>query len=272
MTIASISWKVVRFALKSVIALLMLFYVAAGVMSAISLYMQSRYKAEPIYALETLVDQAALSGDKGEIAAWLSSRPLAETPAELKILIPESAPLSPQSFFAIFRRELKLGHPKEALFWLQLGRYRLLYDLLRCGGTPEEERMLNKMLNIMPSPQIDALIRAHPEYINEALQRVLDFDAQYPAADDPALFCNLAVHADQPADRVDWPLYHQALRDMTERHIRATAQKQPAKQAPPPKPAPKASVKKDKKEKRGADTMKEKAKDEIKGAGKPAKK
>ncbi len=272
MKIASISWKILRLMLKVFIAALMAFCVAAGVMSAIGLYTQQLYRSQPITALETLVDRAALTGDRGEVAAWLSARPLAEMPADLKILIPESATLAPQSFFTVSQRELKLGHPKEALFWLELGRYRLLYDLLRCGGKPKEARMLNQMLNAMMSAQIQALIRAHPESVDQALQRVLDFDVKYPAADEPSHVCDLAVSKARLVDPMDWPQYHRALWRMTERHIRETEKKRQAKKQPEKKPVPEKSAKRDKQEKRAKEKTEAKEKTKSGGAAPPVKK
>ncbi|MBU6474345.1 MAG: hypothetical protein KGQ70_00130, partial [Alphaproteobacteria bacterium] len=146
------------------------------------------------------------------------------------LLAPKSGALDAPVFLVIFRRELVLGRPKEALFWLQLGRFRLRYDLLRCGGTPGDARNFDALLSAAPSPQIDAFLRAHPAEMKGSLRRVLAFDAQYPAANDPARFCKIAVPGGTPASRDEWPLYRAALRRQTEEFIaRKTAAAPPEK-------------------------------------------
>ena len=224
--------KLLRFCAKAVLFVVLFFYALAGIFSAAALYENARFAAMPLSALAPLIASAAEKGDTSDVAAWISAHPAAQTDAELRVLAPQSGVLAPQVFFAVFRNELKLGRIREALFWLQLGRYRMRYDLLRCGGTPEDAARLDGLLDVKTSKRVDDLMRRDPGALKDGLRRVLDFDARYPAADDPARLCKYVLSDATPVPRVQWPLYRAALRRLTEEYI-GGKNKPPAKKTAP---------------------------------------
>ena len=201
--------------LRLLAATLLLVYVLIGMNAATAVYKRFIYGGQDISALDTNLDTAAQSGDYSMVLDWIKSRPLAETDKLIEMISPKSAGMGADVFFEIFRRERLLGHPEEALFWIQLGRFRLIYDIIRCGGEPEDAKVFDPAFKRMHSGETDDFLRAHPEALKKTAQRVLDFDTKYPAHNDPAAACK-AVTRQLPADEINWEGYHQMLRKHTE--------------------------------------------------------
>ena len=209
-----------RLAGRFLIAVVLFFYVSVGATAAISLYKKYIYRAQDIDTINTIIVDSVDNKNLLPVTAWLNARPLAETDKLVDMITTKTGALESGTFFEIFRRQLKLGRPEEALFWLQLGRYRLRYDIIRCKAGPESTKLFDNMLNLRPSPAIETLLKKHPEMLKKALQRVLDFDANYPASDDPTLVCQ-AISPDPPVDDGDWAGYRRTLRERTEDFIKS---------------------------------------------------
>jgi hypothetical protein len=214
-------WLLLPFRLlwKIFIVVLFLCYLFIGMASTIDLYTRNLYRAQDIDALYTVIDDAVQREDLKNVTVWLRTRPLAETDRLVEMITPKSAPLEPGTFFEIAQRQLKLGRPEEALFWLQLSRYRLRYDTVRCGAEPERIKAFDKIFNLMQFPATNALLQAHPEKLKESMQRVLDFDAKYPVHDNPAAVCK-SLSVELPVDEFNWEGYHKLIRRQTEDFIK----------------------------------------------------
>lgn len=210
-----------RFALKLLIFAVFIIYVFIGTSATEELYTRTMYRAQDISTIPQAIDEAEQNGgDRSAVTALLKARPLAETDKLVEIITPKSPPLESSVFFDISQREFHLNRPEEALFWMQLGRYRLRYDILRCGAEADSVKAFDKLLNAVPSTNVDDLLRAHPELLKKSLQRVLDFDAKYPAHDNPARVCKILT-PELPADEINWEGYRQMLRKHTEDFLNA---------------------------------------------------
>ena len=203
---------------KSVLGLLFFCYVTSGIGASISLYMKNGYRAQDISAISALIDKSAEKGDTTRVAAWLNSRPLAETDKLVDMIKPKSGVLSPWVFFEIFRREDSLGRTEDALFWMQLARFRLRYDIIRCKSGLDGAKNFDGFLSTLQSPKVDVLLDKHPEMLKKTLQKVLDFDLEYPAIDNPTQTCK-TVSPSPPINEDEWDIYHESLRRSTEKFI-----------------------------------------------------
>lgn len=203
---------------KLAVLALMLLYVFIGSIAAQTAYSRYLYSRQDIETLPAFIKESVENGNAALVTVWMNARPPEETDALLRIVTPLSAELQPMAFFELFRREQARGRMEEALFWLQLGRYRLRYDALRCGGKPEDAQALEKPLKALPSKKMEAYLHANPGMLKKALQRVLDFDAQYPAHDDPTHLCQ-AVHNSVPYAEPSWEMWRKQLRQSTEAFI-----------------------------------------------------
>lgn len=220
-------YRLCRFLVKLIVAVVFIIYVYVGMAATTELYKRNQYRAQDISVLYGELDEVAQgSGDTRQIAEWLRARPLAETDKLIDVVTPKSSSLGPDVFFEFSRRELKLGKPEESLFWTQLGRFRLLFDLIRCGADPDRIKIYSTIFERMHSDQTDALLRAHPELMKKTAQRVLDFDAKYPAHDNPDLICKPVNGKFQlPTDEINWEGYRQLLRKHTSAQFKSLPDK-----------------------------------------------
>ena len=228
-----------RFVGKTLIVITMLIYIGFGENAAVQLYQRTLDRVDDITAINKYIDIIESSSykmnDNGEgvknlsaLTMWLKSRPLAETDKLVEMISPKSAKLGPGIFFEISRRQMKLGRIKEALFWMELGRYRLRYDIIRCNAGEEGTQDLEKMMELMHTQTpVDTLLEQHPEMLKTAVQRVLDFDGKYPADDDPNPICK-AISPKPPVNEADWSFFRSSLRRQTEKFTKNTdKEKQP---------------------------------------------
>lgn len=211
-----------RLAFQIFIAVLLFIYVVFGTGAVLTLYKRNIYQSQDVSSLEMDIDEATESGDSRTVAEWLRARPLAETDRLVDVITPKSAGLGANVFFEISRRQLALGRTEEALFWMELGRFRLLYDIIRCGAEPEAIDIFDPAFKNMHTSETDALLRAHPALLKKTAQRILDFDAKYPAHDKPEIICKAVLPPTQlPAAEINWEGYHQVLRQHTEEFLKS---------------------------------------------------
>jgi hypothetical protein len=226
--------RLLRFVLKFFVAILVVLYVLAGTAATKELYKRNEYRAQDISTLDPLLDEFAQNsapesgmadgGDAAHVEGWIKARPLAETDKLIEIVSPKSAVLGPNVFFEFSRRELQLQKPEEAFFWMQLGRFRFLFDLIRCGADPDSTKVFDPVFSRMHAEQTDSLLRAHPEVLKKTAQRVLDFDAKYPAHDNPALICKpVSANFQLPTEELNWEGYRQLLRKHTAAFLKQSA-------------------------------------------------
>lgn len=226
-----------RLLFKVLTTALFIMYIGGGVGATAMLVQKKIYKAEPIEEVYRYINEEDDTGHFADLLMWLGARPLAETDKLVGLITPRSTEVSPAIFFEIFRREMKLNRPEEALFWLHLARYRLWYDLIRCKNGDEGVKTFDQMLDIFAVQQMTVLMQQHPELLKKSVQRVLDFDAKYPADDDPSQICKF-FSPDPPVPANTWASYRGALRRKTEAALKemdaapapvpATAVKKPA--------------------------------------------
>ena len=209
-----------KFAVKALLVIFMVCYTLIGENSVVALYKRNISRAQDISTFSDVLRTAKASEKFIPLNLWLRARPLQETDKLVEMITPESAILNPGIFFEMSRRELELGRTEEALFWLQLGRYRMKFDVMRCNAGPSGAKTFSKLLDLLPTPEeIDTLLAKHPELLKKAIQRVLDFDAKYPAHNSPNEICKIN-RTYVPVDEKSWERFRLLLRKHTEDFIK----------------------------------------------------
>lgn len=166
--------------------ILLFFYAYIGIAAAFSLFELKMNRRQDISALSSL-----LKNEPGKVTKWVRLRPLSETESIVKILTPETGSLDAGVFFEMSRRHLLQKRTEESLFWSQFARYRLRYDLLRCGA-PEAIESFDRLLGLFASPVLREFLEKNPDGVKKSLRQVLDFDEKYPASNDPSPICEMA--------------------------------------------------------------------------------
>lgn len=165
------------------------------------------------------VAEKSIKRDPRQLVKWVEMRPAHERTLIMEKLEPYSGRISSGIFLVYSRWLLDIGQEKEAVFWRQYGRYRLRYDALRCGS-PEATENMTGLLALFPDKEIQGIIAKDPAIIKTSLQRVLDFDAKYPADNNPTDICPAIQKLDggnfQMVERKDWRAIRHTLRIITE--------------------------------------------------------
>lgn len=208
--------KALRGLLMLAVGLCLFIYAWFGMAAALRLAAAYHYSQQDISAVTKLVNNPQLGENPAKVRDWLMARPLAETPALIKTLTPLSGKLDYNTFFELYRREARRGNMEDALFWEELGLFRQRYDIVRCDLKSETERLIAKSLNKEQPEDIQKYLRGHPDRLIKALRRLLDFDAQYPAANDPTVLCR----SFNPKAAPDlWGGYRPGMRQQVEKYI-----------------------------------------------------
>jgi hypothetical protein len=210
-----------RLAFRLVAGLLLIIYIFFGINAAKDLYKRDMYRSQDVSYLAADLDKASESGDSRMVVSWLKARPLQETDKLVDIITARSAVLGADVFFEISRREKALGRSEEALFWLELGHFRLLYDVIRCGAEPKDADVFAPVFRRIQSQSAE-LLHGDTALLKKTVQRILDFDTKYPAHDNPGFICQ-AITPELPADEINWESYHRALRKNTEELLKDPA-------------------------------------------------
>ncbi len=193
-------------------------YVYVGGQSFLMLVQKDINKRHDVQALHAVILESVAEDNLGRITAWVKLRPESETEEIINILTPESGSLEASVFFELSRRRLLQEKMEEALFWSQLGRYRLRYDVLRCGAGSSVEK-IGKLLNFFAAPAIDDFLAQDPGHLSKSLHQVLDFDKKYPARNSPALLCKAISRMERdgatPVPPDEWGRVRDTLRDVT---------------------------------------------------------
>ena len=208
----------------------MVFYVLAGVSASFTLFKTEMNRRQGIDELSAVIKKAVEENKPDDVTAWVRLRPSAETKALTGIITPESGLLGPYIFFELSRRQMLEGHMEEALFWSQLGRYRLRYDALRCGAQ-DSTQALDKLMPFFSPKKIQGLLQQHPELVRKSVRQVMDFDAKYPARNSPAFVCSLVngmTKSNVPeVPREQWEHIRQTLRAVTRQFLKEMDGKHP---------------------------------------------
>jgi hypothetical protein len=192
-----------------------------------------------------LLQEARTENDYSTVEQWIQFRSHADTPYIIEHAIPYSARLSPFAFFNFSDRAATLGDPAQADLWNMIARFRLRFDLLRCGmadGVEQGQKLLDKYASL----QANYYREISDQDRRRLAVKVLEFDDAHPAANDPTALCKMmgrtsGVDAHILAKK-EWESFREGIHVSTRMQIGQPA----ASPAPETKPAerPKASDKK----------------------------
>ena len=180
-----------KYLYKFVIFAFFLTYLSTGGQSAWILLKSSLVNLQHINALHYIIEKNVRNDSLKFITKWVRYRPLSETDAIIEIITPKSGDMEPGLFFEISSRRIRQEDVRDALFWAQLGLYRIRYDALRCGSLDAPEVFDEIFSAFFVSYQIRDLMKINPELVKESIHQVMDFDAKYPASNSPSVTCDI---------------------------------------------------------------------------------
>lgn len=192
--------------------------------------------------------------DPEALRNWLARRPMSEGEELMKRLEPFVGQMSGMTFILYASWEVNAGKIDEAVFWRQYARYRIRYDVLRCGSY-NAIGLMTDIINRLPQASIKERMMETPENLPAELRRVLDYDEKHPPLNNPAQFCKALTKFEAFKSKTniimtspeDWTGIHTTLRGITfmeMRHMEEEQRKDKAKEngdktpAVPQEPAP----------------------------------
>lgn len=213
---------------KFLILVMFIVYIIAGCQASWTLFKSALINLQDVTALHSIIEKNIRKDRIKSITEWVHRRPLSETETLIDIATPKSGYLESSIFFEFSNRLLRQGKTRDALFWAQLGRYRMRYDALRCGSLNSPE-FFDKILSHFVHYKLIALMKLNPEIVKESVRQVLDFDAKYPARNNPTSICNvfnkLKRNGAPLASKDQWERIHRNLRMVTESFLENSDEK-----------------------------------------------
>lgn len=180
-------------------------------------------KKDSISRLEPLILESTRLETPEDITKWLVYRSPGDSAALLDIVPTHAANLESLAFFNLSSRAEALGKKDDAVFWYFYALYRLRYDLLRCGS-PDSIQVMSGIRTVAGAKTMYEDIEADSEKMAVVLQRVLDYDAKFPATNHPGHLCKAVNRLQRGSYRVveksQWSAIRHMLRLSTERGIK----------------------------------------------------
>ncbi len=221
-------YKTFSFLARAVLALIVVLYLLFALPSIYPWAQREWARMQPPEHFEVLLDKASKTGDFEYTLRWLNFRRIEESPYFSEIITKRSGEL-PALFFGYNARHFtKEKQQDEMLFWMLYTRYRLRYDILRCGN-PEMVEKISQLFSLLSKLQgIDnsefEKLQSDLPRLKKSIQRVSDFDAQQPARNDPRTTCKIfASFSDfktAPTPPEDWAPIRHTLRIVTENSLK----------------------------------------------------
>jgi len=179
-----------RWLLRAVGVLLFIGYLGGTAPSAVTWAQTKWVRSDPLTELPRIADyyiNHQYSNQK--LHKWVALRPESETPEIIKILEPFTPKLSTLTFLTYSSRLKHLGQEDDALFWWQFTLYRARFDALRCGSVKSVEH-LSTLVKYLPHPEFPPSKLRNSAEVIKSLHAVLDYDAKYPAHNNPDDICD----------------------------------------------------------------------------------
>lgn len=218
-------WKTARFILKFFLYSVLLLYIAFTLPAATN-WVKQQWMAFDIPPEQRIdfITQETEKGNKIDALLLMQIVPL-DRNEELFTALEPLAPTLPNSYFFTFSgRAFKAGNLEEGVFWEQYARWRIRYDALRCKGVDMVD-VSNRIADIGGANKyFNYAIRKNPDLVKQSIQRVLDFDAQYPPANNPSETCKAYAKVIQHSsseivEKENWERVRETLRGTTENFL-----------------------------------------------------
>jgi len=219
------SWefKTVFFILRVLGVLAFVVYLGMSAPAAFAWGQVFWVRSQPLAQLETIRDRALAADDPMLLTNWVQRRPMFESDEIMQRLEPDSGKIGSLLFLRYARYLHQAGQNEEAAFWQLYARYRLRYDALRCGA-PDGPETMTMILGFLAQNDVQESIEADDQKLATEIERVLKFDAKYPAENNPSDICPIVQKLSggnyAMVPRENWAVIRHTLRMVTELSIK----------------------------------------------------
>lgn len=221
-------YKTFAFLIRGVVAVIVVFYLLFALPSIYPWAEREWARLQPREHFEVLLNNAQKTGDYKYALKWLNYRRTEDSDYFISVIEDKSSDL-PALFFGYNARHFAQRQDDDnMLFWMMFSRYRLRYDILRCGNPEMIEKvnmvfaLLSKLQN-MDNDKFEQL-QQDKSKLKKSIEQVLAFDAKRPARNHPRTTCETFAHLNDlktmPVPQEEWADVRHTLRIVTESSLR----------------------------------------------------
>lgn len=204
----------VKFIFRFLMVVLFLFYIVIGAGALSGVVVREINRTKNIDSFAAFVDENIKLNKSVEIEDWIKSRTLEDLDKIAEVVGERASDLPPNIFFRVSSMMFNKDRVEDALFWFNLGKYRLRYDMLRCGGSKAIDN-IEGFISILFDLKIDRLYEGQEGLLEKSLKRVIEFDKDHPPMNDIADICVLVEGLEKekltPKPEEDWPMIREGL-------------------------------------------------------------
>lgn len=219
------SWEVrsLIFIARMLAVVLFIGYLASTWRTAAGWVQLKWVRSQSVAETSSIAEQYLSINKPDKLLEWISLRPAEDRDTIMKQLEPLSGRIGSGVFLLYSKWQMEAGDTEKAVFWRQYALYRLRYDALRCGS-PDSAKSMQGLLALFPDTKVQGYINAHPDIVRKSVRQVLDYDARWPAENNPVDICpsltKLEGGSFKMVPREHWAAIRHTLRFVTEEFLK----------------------------------------------------
>lgn len=187
-------YKSVALILRAMLAIVVVMYLLLTAPAAWSWLQAVSVRALPAENFARVLETAIATDDFAPVQRWITYRPRSERADHAAVLEARIEDIPAPLVAVIVEASRARGAAEATRFWLMMARYRLRFDVLRCGQPDLIDALKQAQMMATALPHLRnelAAIDSDRAGTIRLLQQVLDYDAKYPARNSPAFTCTL---------------------------------------------------------------------------------
>lgn len=179
-----------KFILRICFVIIVYFFLAGSAFQTYGWFKTKWIRLDDISKIEKLITTSIKKNDFEKTLEWIRARPLADTLTIVAKIEEHAEKLPALFFYEQAARVRDMSDPEAYAFWSIYARYRLQYDLIRCGA-PELLDDISRMVQSSAAEKnIQKIFQSEDKAI-KILKDVVSFDAKHPANNNPQMLCNV---------------------------------------------------------------------------------
>jgi len=201
-------YKSLKFVFKIIGIILLVSYLYATVPTAYD-WTQIKYtQSQSLEDLPALAEKYIAENRADKLQDWIAMRDKKDILQIIETLEPYVGQMESTTFLIYARRLAALNKKADAVFWYQFTLYRLRFDAIRCGTT-DAIPVISQIATIAMNSDVEKALATDDTTLPFMIERVLEFDAEHPAENDPQRICKLvekfSTETVQVTPRDSWP-------------------------------------------------------------------
>lgn len=152
-------------------------------------------RSTPFSQIDAIIEDAKKDNDFSYAYKWVRARPFDDTAGVMAAVERHAEILPSIFFFEQARRVRDTASPDDHAFWALYARYRLQYDLIRCGDPDMIDGMQIMLRGSLADDKAVMAVLEDQKRLKKTLERIVAYDAEKPARNNPMTVCKMVGHS-----------------------------------------------------------------------------